>query len=197
MDTERPDTQIEPDALDQAIQAALNVDPSPEFLARVRARIADERPARPWTMTVLPVLAAAATLAILALVANTSRRPPPEPVVAATVPVAEPRDHGVEPRAEATVSGSSQSTAIAEAAPTAPKVQEPRPEPLRRPAATRLSHEARGLQALVHAIDRGSVIIVADDLQSSRQRPTEIRGLEITPLMIPSISADPIVAVAQ
>jgi len=60
-----------------------------------------------------------------------------------------------------------------------------------------MTSEARGLKALVDAIDRGRVIIVADDLQSSGQRPTEIRDLEITPLTIPSISADPIVPVAQ
>jgi len=198
MDTERPHTQIEPDALDQAIQAALNVDPSPEFLARVRARIADERPARSWRFTIVPVFAAAATLAILALVVmNTSRRPaaPPAGAATATGP------------AEAPVSGSTRSASVPESAPTAsrspeaaaaePRIPQPRPEPPGRPAAASMTSEARGLRALVDRIGRGSVIVVADDSQSSAQQAAQIRGVEVAPLTIPSISVEPIAPVAQ
>jgi len=189
MDTERPHAEVEPDGLDRAIQAALNVDPSPEFLARVRAQIADERPARPWTITVIPIVAAAATLAILASFAvNTSRRPVPEPARPTTAP------------GPAVVSGSTASTVVREPAlpaVPAPPGRQAAPEPRRAAVAPRLSNEARGLQALVDTINRGTVIVVAGDSQPSGERPTEIRDLEITPLTIPSLSVDPIEPVAQ
>jgi len=189
MDTKRSHGPIEPDALDRAIQAALNVDPSPEFLARVRARVAEERPARPWTVTFIPVAAAAATLAVLAFFAvNTSRRPLPEPTRPTTAP------------GPAVVSGSTASTVVREPAlpaVTAPPGRQAAPEPRRAAVAPRLSNEARGLQALVDTINRGSVIVVGDDVRSSGQRPIEIRDIEIAPLAIPAISVDPIAPVAQ
>jgi hypothetical protein len=186
MDSERSNAGVEPDALDQAIQAALNVDPSPEFLARVRARIAEERPARPWMATLIPVVAAA-TLAILVLFAvNTSRRPVAEPARPTT------------PQGDATISRSAESTAMPEPTVKAPPVLRSTPEPSRRAAAAPpLSNEARGLQALVDTINRGAVIVVAGDSQSAGEWPTEIRDLEITPLTIPSLSVDPIEPVAQ
>jgi len=190
MDTERPHGEIAPDALDLAIQAALDVDPSPEFLARVRARIADEPPARRWTITLIPVAAAAATFAILALlVVNTSRHPVSEPVRPTTA------------RADGAV-GSIASAALPEPAPYAPPAPDTpqvrgsvTPRPARAAATTRLSDEARGLQALVNTINRGNVIVVADD--NIGRRPTEIRDLEIATLTIPSISVEPIAPVAQ
>jgi hypothetical protein len=57
--------------LDRGLAAALNVDHSPEFLARVRERVArDERP-RAWTLR-WPLGAAAAVVAALLLVLVTS-----------------------------------------------------------------------------------------------------------------------------
>jgi hypothetical protein len=184
MDTERSHAEIDADGLDRAIRAALNVDPSPEFLVRVRARIAEERPARPWAAIGLPVVAAAATLALLALFAvNTSRRSIPEAA------------HSTTALTEPPPSSNTQSIDIPE---PAPPIRRPAPEPPRRAAAApRLSDEARGLQALVDAINRGTVIVVAADSQSAGERPTEIRDLEITPLTIPSLRVAPIEPVAQ
>jgi len=185
MDTERPHAEVGPDALDRAIQTALNIEPSPEFLARVRARIAEERPPRRWTAAIVPV-AVAAVLAILVLFAvNTSRRPVSEPARPATAP------------REALVSGSAAPTAVREPAAPTP-VRRSRIEPSRRAAAApRLTDEARGLQLLVDTINRGSVIVVADDGQSSAQQANEIRRVEVAPLTIPSISVEPIPPVAE
>ena len=54
--------------LDREIEAALAVDPSPEFVARVRTRIASERPPSAswllWTLAIAGALASAVTLAV-------------------------------------------------------------------------------------------------------------------------------------
>jgi hypothetical protein len=54
-------------ALDREISRALNVDPSPEFLARVRMRVAHETMPAPWRFRWL-VLAGAAAVVVFAVV---------------------------------------------------------------------------------------------------------------------------------
>ena len=62
MDAERPRRAMTGAAIDREIQAALAVDPSPEFLARVRTRIAAEPPGAttwlPWKLVAAAVMAA-------------------------------------------------------------------------------------------------------------------------------------------
>jgi hypothetical protein len=81
------------DALDRALSAALDVDPSPEFVARVRERIAHEPPPSRWGMSGLPrvprlLMAAGAALAVVVVaVQMNSRREPlsaPAPAVTGT-----------------------------------------------------------------------------------------------------------------
>jgi len=72
-------------ALEREIERALAVDPSPEFLARVRARIADEpAPASRgfgWLFAGVATVAAAATLVAVWLV-SPARPPAPAPLLA-------------------------------------------------------------------------------------------------------------------
>ena len=62
MDAERSGRAMTGAAIDREIQAALAVDPSPEFLARVRTHIAAEPPGvttwLPWTLVAAAVMAA-------------------------------------------------------------------------------------------------------------------------------------------
>jgi hypothetical protein len=84
MDAKQPFDPIDDLALDREIQAALNVSPSPEFLARVRMRVVDDGPARPrLAIGALGGLAVAVTAIVLALVlAPQEERPntPPDAV---------------------------------------------------------------------------------------------------------------------
>jgi hypothetical protein len=110
-DTERVDLPEEFDAL---VRRTLAVEPSPEFLPRVRERIVDCRPSRwmaPW-MLAGGVAAAAVTLAIgLAWFPRApvvSPLPPPAPAMVASArpgptlpviqPAASPRAHAIRPR---------------------------------------------------------------------------------------------------
>jgi hypothetical protein len=54
--------------IDQELQQALDVDPSPEFLARVRTRIASEPVPRQWGLSWMFAAAAAATVIVVAVV---------------------------------------------------------------------------------------------------------------------------------
>jgi len=58
--------------VDQELQRALEVEPSPEFLARVRMRIADEPSPRRWGFTWVFAAAAAAAAVIVAVVLTRS-----------------------------------------------------------------------------------------------------------------------------
>jgi len=72
MDAERRDEALTASALDGEIRAALDVDPSPEFLARVRAGIASE-PARATSRLLWKFVAVGAMAAVIAIAAVVSR----------------------------------------------------------------------------------------------------------------------------
>lgn len=85
MTDERPDETLTPvtpvtpvtnDALDREIEQLLAVDPSPEFLATVRARLDAEPAPAAWRFRWRPVAAGATALAVLVLTVVVSR---PEP----------------------------------------------------------------------------------------------------------------------
>ena len=71
MDGRRPADPVSDAALDRALDAALNVEPSPEFIARVRTRVAAETVAPPWwaswTLFAGGSLAAAALILVAAI----------------------------------------------------------------------------------------------------------------------------------
>jgi hypothetical protein len=73
MDAERRD-EITDAALDRELQAMLGVDPSPEFVVRVRTRIADEpSPSRPWVSAWTLVASVVAVAAIVVVAVAVSR----------------------------------------------------------------------------------------------------------------------------
>jgi len=69
MDAERPGDALSESAVDRELQAMLGVEPSPDFLARVRTRIASEPEATAWwlswTFAVGVALAAVVVLAVV------------------------------------------------------------------------------------------------------------------------------------
>jgi hypothetical protein len=76
MDGRRPAEGVTSDsALDREIEAALAVDPSPEFVAKVRARVASEPAPSPWWQFRWPVLAAAAAAAAVGIVVALAWQP--------------------------------------------------------------------------------------------------------------------------
>jgi hypothetical protein len=81
MDADRRDGALTGSALDREIRAALDVDPSPEFLARVRTGIASEPRRAAWRWSW--VVAAGAMAALIAVVILVSRPRELSPVVPA------------------------------------------------------------------------------------------------------------------
>lgn len=72
--------------LDDELRRALNVDPSPEFLARVRTRIANEPEPSPWRLAWMMVPAAAVSAAVLVGILLWPRPEPATPVQAVAPP---------------------------------------------------------------------------------------------------------------
>ena len=71
----RPDSTLSDAALDRELEQAFAVDPSPEFVARVRARIVDEAPRRwAWNRTWSFASGAIAAIAIIAVAIQLSNR---------------------------------------------------------------------------------------------------------------------------
>jgi hypothetical protein len=71
MDADRSREAMTESVVDREMQTMLAVDPSPEFVARVRARIAEEsHSSRWWTSWTFAAVAAAAAVAIAAFVAR-------------------------------------------------------------------------------------------------------------------------------
>jgi hypothetical protein len=104
-------------ALEREIERALAVDPSPEFLVRVRARIADEAaPASRgfrWLFAGVATVAAAAALVLAVRMVSPARPPATAPLLASrsigspiVVPAVSPAEAGhYVPRAQYVVSG--------------------------------------------------------------------------------------------
>lgn len=78
MDGKRP-TPLTDAALDRELEAALDVDPSPEFLARVRMRVANEPAPTSWRAPWTGVAAAAAA-AVVVIAVTVSNAPDDGPV---------------------------------------------------------------------------------------------------------------------
>ncbi|HMJ83946.1 MAG TPA: hypothetical protein VK504_12295 [Vicinamibacterales bacterium] len=110
-------------ALEREIERALAVDPSPEFLVRVRARIADEAaPASRgfgWLFAGVATVAAAAALVLAVRMVSPARPPATAPLLASrsigspiVVPAVSPAEAGhYVPKAQYIVSGVSRTAA--------------------------------------------------------------------------------------
>jgi len=93
MDAQRPGDEITDSALDRELQAMLGVEPSPEFVARTRTRIADEAAnARRWfgVRTAIAPLAAVVAVVIVTIVAHYDSGRVSEPANSLAVPVRRP-----------------------------------------------------------------------------------------------------------
>jgi hypothetical protein len=64
----QPDGTLNDDALDRELERALAVDPSPEFVARVRTRIANEPARSPWRASWMFALGVVAMVMVTAIV---------------------------------------------------------------------------------------------------------------------------------
>jgi hypothetical protein len=85
------DERVSDAAFDREIESLLAVEPSPEFVARVRTRVADETPLRSWVGWQLSV--AVASLALALIVASAiwlSNKPPSRAGEQARTTVGEP-----------------------------------------------------------------------------------------------------------
>lgn len=150
MDDERSDDAVSAadEALD-ALRAELSVAPSPDFHARVRARVARPRAARRWGW-IVPALAAAVLL-IAAIVWMRAPRIDRTPSVARETPAPPP--------------GAADGTP----APTPPA--EPVPEPRRRAAPRTASQPA--IEPIRPIVPPGEELRLARYVASVRQRPFE------------------------
>jgi len=174
--------------IERALQAALAIDASPEFVARVRTRLANEPAASnswrwPW-----PVAAAAAVAAAIALALAFSR-PPAVPQPDATSSIAK-ADIPLESAASPVVSGFSRTVD-----PPAPKASGSRTVVQARPTAPARStepeilidsRESMALRRLIDGTRDGSLDLSAA-LQATTPaalEPTEISDVVIAPITI-------------
>ena len=89
-------------AIVQEVDRALAVDHSPEFLARVRARVASEPAPREWKpLAALAMVASVAALAVLMTVARSDREGAPAEMVRAQIRAADVATHQREPQSAA------------------------------------------------------------------------------------------------
>jgi hypothetical protein len=186
-------------ALDREIERALAVAPSPEFVARVRTRIANEPSPSGWRFggMIAAVVTVAAAVIIAALLAQrTDRAPGPvdtAPVTARMIaggwtPMLEP---GRTSLSLPVARGSTLRVPQGDG-----ELVEPLKDPraLRRPEAEPLidTREVDALQSLIAGVARGRVDLTPL-LQPAAPAPMEL--LLITDIVIPPITIDPIAPV--
>ena len=189
MDAHRRDREMTDAALDRELQSLLDVDPSPAFVARVRAQIADEPQRSAWwpPTFVLGGLAVAAALVIaVAVLRNVPRGTPGEaPLLAsralASVPIDIPdvvaRRSAVRMAAQAVRRNSHADTTAGEI------IAAREPEVLVDP------REAAAIRAVIVRA-RGGRIDLAPVLHAST--PTAMDLGPVVELAIPEITIDPI-----
>lgn len=169
------------EALQREIEAALGIDPSPEFLPRVRARIAGERMQEGWFPSSSWRWAGAAAVVTAVAVIGVWTLPDPVPAT---------REVRITPPVES----------------TAPVVEPARPEPVavapaRAPEAVRVRavqpfevvispDEAAALNQLFAAIGNRRIETSAlPDLQSALQPPAPIEEIALDPITISPLAA--------
>lgn len=179
MDGTGPRQQLTDSALDRELTETLRIDPSPEFLARVRTRVAAE-PARPaWRLVVEPLAPFAIAGIVLALVVPKLMRDTPVPIshpprVATVTPDV--------PRAVAPVVKGSE--AVRRTA-FAPRVEAENTTPLRLSPVLVAEDERRAFELFVAAVGQGHVPEAAIEPAVDVRR--EAADLSIAPLVIPPL----------
>ena len=178
------DERVKDAALDREIESLLAVEPSPEFVARVRARVADETPYRSWGGWHLSV--AVASLAIGLIVAsamwlsNDEASPTSEVARTTVVKPIPPQPREVEPERIA----------------SAPEAESPFPRITRRtPRATDVvtperlmpvvnEEDGKAFDAFLATIRGSGVVLTFDESRDS--------ALAASPLVIDPIAIDPL-----
>ncbi len=158
-------------ALDRELDAALGVEPSPEFLARVRQRVAEEPATTGWHIgwRWMAVCGAAASVILVMVIANWDRsdgtvpRRALVPVVTGSNTPAPARDDVVSVPTP---------PAIENADPVAP-VRAPRPAPVR---------TAKQVPSRPRVVGPLEIIVAQDERRALHQLLTLIRRNELAPL---------------
>jgi hypothetical protein len=185
MDNDSARTTVDPETLERTLRAALSVEPSPEFQARVRTRIAEEPAPRGWLLPSIVALAAAAAVILAVAIAASRSSRLPAPTVAARSP--------------------QPATAVPGVAKEPEPARTPRVEPVRQPAAQRRvrsvnprpatprTDEAQAIRELLNAVDRGEIALAISPVaRSDEDRPATIPNLAISPISISALVVDPI-----
>lgn len=158
------------DPLERQIEDAINVDPSPEFVARVRARVAMENTPSRWRMS--PFLLTGATLATMAMavwvvVVRVDRAPSQTmPVAHIDVPAPTPEHAG-----DATASTPTQTV---------------RPRRQLHAQVIVAADELRGLRQLSDLLRDGTVALTFDDAESPPVKEIVVTPIDIAPLTVAS-----------
>jgi len=159
------------DPLERQVAEAVNVDPSPEFVARVRARIATEDlPSVRWRIS--PFLAAGIAVAAIVIAVSVTRidRAPLQtpPVVGVDIPLGAPMH-----------------AANRTSAPRLVRTARPRRQPLARVIVA--SDDIRALRRLSDLLRNGTVALTFDDVRSSPVKQIAVAPIDIAPLRVASI----------
>ena len=183
MDAERRDEALTASALDGEIRAALDVDPSPEFLARVRTGIASE-PARATSRLLWKFVAVGAMAAVIAIAAVVSRSNEMSSMFPADRMPLQARTVAPFSQIVPVASGFSRTERSAEAFALRPAAhQPPEPEILIDP------RESMALRRLIAGTREGTL-----DLSAALQAttPTAMDLPPLSEIAIPVITIDPI-----
>lgn len=182
MDSEPTRADVDFEAVERSLRAALRVEPSPEFLARVRTRMAEGPAPSGWTLSSIAALAGAvAVILMAAIVASRATRPPAMPVATIAGQPAPPAG----PAADVELSRT--------------PVLEPLPEPVERhvkpgprPRAPR-TDEGQALRDVLKAVDRGAIALpLPPVVRAGDDRSTTIPNLAIAPISISAVVVEPI-----
>jgi hypothetical protein len=192
MDLQQSSDEIDDDAeLDRELRAALRINPSPEFLARVRGRLADGPPPRRWNGSPLFGLGAAAAAAMI--VASLALRHQ----MSAVAPAGENRSAAVVNHLA--VPGPLQPPAIV----TTPTVPAPRRSVPRVPA-TALGQdsaiilstvEGRAIRALIDAARAGAIAMTPLIVDDRSDQP--IQDLLVPPITVQPVTIEPLLLITQ
>jgi hypothetical protein len=193
MDGHKHET-LSDETLEREIEAALGVDPSPGFLPRVRARIANERPQEGWFgSTSWRWASAGAIVAAVAIIGVwTLRDPVPEPREARITPPVDTTTPSIE--SERPAPGPVASPAKAPKVANAPRIVTVRAtqhEEVAAPFEVVISpEESTALRRLFAAINNHRIETQAlPDLQSALKPPDPIEDIVLEPITISPLAA--------
>jgi hypothetical protein len=179
MDEHRQDSPLTDEEVDRAIGELLDVEPSPDFVARVRTRIDGERIAPRWfDWRLVPVSAAIASLLVIVVVwsAGKNGEPPPQPQAVSVAPAP--------PEPAKPTAVTPQAVNAGTAAVAAPGRNEPNEAP---PAVLVSRAEVEGLRYFVSALREGRL--------DANALPSESGDLEEPmPIVIEPITVEPLLS---